>query len=321
MYTILAADIGGTHCRLAHFSADDAGTLVMRRAHTVDTAQVSHTAALLKAFSATGCDVTQADMLAVAVAGPLHNADEAQTTNASLVVNMAEARNLGARKTLLCNDFVAQAWACCSSAVEEAQVIFAGAAQGDIPLGPRSVLGAGTGLGTAWLVPLSQGGYVAMAAEAGHTAFPFVGSLEMSYQAFLNEKMQTLYPSADTVLSGRGLRLLHYFLTGKKSSAEEISAQYMEEEYPTCRWFATFLGRMCRHWALSTLCTGGLYITGGVAGKNPVLVRCAAFAQEFFSSPTHEHFLRRVPVLLNTHGDSGLWGAAWAGFRALQSAA
>ncbi|MFQ8737648.1 MAG: glucokinase [Bilophila wadsworthia] len=48
-------------------------------------------------------------------------------------------------------------------------------------------------------------------------------------------------------------------------------------ETGTLRWYARFYARACRNWALSTLCTGGLFITGGIALRNPLVTECAAF--------------------------------------------
>ena len=55
-------------------------------------------------------------------------------------------------------------------------------------------------------------------------------------------------------------------------------------------------------------------IAGGVAEKTPALVRHEEFAREFGrAAGAHGDFLSRVPVWLNRHPQSGLWGAAEAG--------
>lgn len=333
MRHIFAADIGGTHCRLAAFSAVD-GSLRMTASHTVPTAQVPDTAALLQAFCTHVAPpslpahrpLQSVDILVVAVAGPLRDSMHATTTNAALSIDMHEALHAGCKHTLLCNDFAAQAWACCSPVVAQAVPVLVPQLKPAPPRDsqwPLGVIGAGTGLGTASLQPVAGGQYCVAAAEAGHTAFAFActgpdGEMEKVYEAFLLRELAVPYISAEDVVSGRGLCRLHLFLTGEDLPASAIAAAHLHQASPTCCHFARFLGRVCRHWALSTLCRGGLYITGGVAMKNPVLVHCPDFAREFSHSPTCGELLRSIPVYLNSCEDSGLWGAATAGLRTLE---
>lgn len=147
--------------------------------------------------------------------------------------------------------------------------------------------------------------------------------VERAYEDFLVQSLNIPYVTADLVLSGRGLCLLHQFFSGECLDAATIAARHLQgnagAHSDTCRYFATFLGRMCRQWALTTLCSGGLYITGGLAMKNPVLVQHEAFTTAFTDSLNFTDFLQSVPVFLNTNHDSGLWGAAWAGWKALSS--
>jgi glucokinase len=56
--------------------------------------------------------------------------------------------------------------------------------------------------------------------------------------------------------------------------------------------------------------TGGLYLTGGVAARNPFLVDHDAFRAEFSACRYHEALLKRIPIFLNVNQESGLWGAA-----------
>lgn len=343
MYHILAADIGGTHCRLAYFTADS-GFLLLKKSCTLPTAQVPTTQRLLEVYAQELCppslSLQHCDMLSVAIAGPLLNAHCARTSNAGLELDMRIASACGLQRTLLCNDFVAQAWSCLSPAREAAlpllpqgsaaaQAEGQGAAVPSDSAQPIGVMGAGTGFGAASLQPLPQGGYGVFASEFGHMPFAFSGgqgqatqlAVERAYEDFLLHTLQVPYASTDIVLSGRGLSLLHQFFHDEKLEAAAVAAQHLQANSLTCRYFSTFLGRMCRQWALTCLCTGGLYITGGLAVKNPVLVQCAAFAEALYDAQNFTEYLHRVPVFLQTCGDSGLWGAAWAGLQALEAPA
>lgn len=345
MYHIFAADIGGTHCRLAYFTAD-AGFLLLKKRCTLPTAQVRDTHSLLQAYARELCPASlplqHCDMLAVAIAGPLLNAHCARTSNAGLELDMRVARASGLQRTLLCNDFVAQAWSCLSPVAVDAVPLLPrllpsgsgttraegqGAKVSPSSPQPLGIIGAGTGLGAAALQPLPQGGYGAFASEFGHMPFAFSGgqgqatekNVERAYEDFVMRTLQVPYVSADIVLSGRGLSLLHQFLHDETLEAAEVAAQHLQADSLTCRYFSTFLGRMCRQWALTCLCTGGLYITGGLAVKNPVLVQCSAFAEAFYDAQKFTEYLHTVPVFLHASGDSGLWGAATAGLQALEA--
>jgi glucokinase len=59
------------------------------------------------------------------------------------------------------------------------------------------------------------------------------------------------------------------------------------------------------------LATGGVYISGGVAAKNPLLVTHPEFAREFRNSPTYGDLLKTIAVRLVRDEQTGLFGAAW----------
>lgn len=118
-------------------------------------------------------------------------------------------------------------------------------------------------------------------------------------------------PVGDQVVTGSGLALLHWFLASERVSPQEAAAR-MGQDSPTVRWFARFYGRACRHYVLNLMALGGLFVCGGVAAQNPVLVRHKAFLREFADCPGFEDLLGRIPVSLNADRDAGLRGAARA---------
>jgi glucokinase len=135
---------------------------------------------------------------------------------------------------------------------------------------------------------------------------------EKSFAAFLAGESPIL-PTAGHVLSGSGLGRLHEFFTGKKEAPAWFTASPDFAASDTYRLFARFYGRFCRMAALSLL-PQAVVIAGGVAEKTPALVRHEEFAREFGrAAGAHGDFLSRVPVWLNRHPQSGLWGAAEAG--------
>jgi glucokinase len=317
MKHILAADIGGTNSRFGHFRAGDDGTLSLAKTHWLKTQQASSAGDLIERLKAEGFSLApeEADIAVFAVAGPVLREGFSSPPFIAWDIDMEDLRErFGMRRGMLINDFVAQAFACRSPAAEAAEEVLPGTAEPD---GTVAVIGAGTALGKAALAHDGKGGFVALPSEGGHADFPFEGSRECEFQQFLLRELKDSYITWNKVVSGRGLSLVHRFLTGEETTPEELTGR-LAPGSETLRWAARFYGRACRDYALETLATGGLYIAGGVAARMPALIRHEAFGREFRSSATMAHVLQRIPVSLITDEESGLWGAALAGLQRLK---
>lgn len=326
MRTILTADIGGTHCRFALFLEEEQ-RLTLERQIWRPTAGLTNTDEVLEACAeGLAVSLREADTLILAVAGPILNPHQARTTNAALSLDLrAVEKRHGLRDCAIMNDFMAQAHACLTEIGTSARRILPSEEEVP-PFAPRGVLGAGTGLGTASLVYDSAGRWLALPSEGGHTSFSFMGEEETAFRDFIVRErkpqagMRLSTPvECEDVLSGRGLALLHRFLTGEKCSPAEVGETALGHDSPTLRFFARLYGRMCRDWALVTLCRGGLYIAGGIAAKNPLTVTCPAFAEAFLDTCSFGDWLATVPVFLMDCENSGLWGAARHGLERLKS--
>jgi glucokinase len=212
---------------------------------------------------------------------------------------------------------VAQAYACRSPVIESAQQIVPGDIQPEAPL---VVIGAGTGLGQAALLPCNDRGYVPLPSEGGHTSFPFESEEEFGYMKFLLKTLEVPYVTTETVVSGSGLSLLHQFLTGEKLEPAQVASR-LRVDSEVLHWMARFYGRVCRNYAFQFLARGGVYIAGGVAAKTPILVKHDTFLSEFHRAERDMfHVLKHIPVFLNSNEESGLWGAALRGVHQLQIA-
>lgn len=167
----------------------------------------------------------------------------------------------------------------------------------------------------AMLVPITgnapQGRWLAVPSEGGHANFPFVGEAEFAFARFARKTLGVEDIAAEQVLSGPGLALLHRFLTGEDLSPPEVGAIALHSETDTLIWFARFYGRACRNWVLSSLCTGGLWIAGGIAASNPLCVQHPAFATAYLQKGKRQDIVAQTPVYLMTDSTSGLWGAAY----------
>ncbi len=319
MSNILAADIGGTNSRFAHFTADRDGLLRLVETLWLDTTRVKSFPELLQKLwdSEFPLKPEEVHAAAFAIAGPVERGGV--YSNPPLIswdVDVSEPAKLGLSHAVLVNDFVAQAYACRTEPGEHALEILPGRVDPDGSLG---VMGAGTGLGKAILTPDGRGGFLAVPSEGGHAAFPFLSGPEYEYQTFLQKSTGFSYLTGNVVLSGRGLRLLQMFLKGEElSPADVASKEFNDPSSRTLEWFSRFYGRAARNFALEALSVGGLYIAGGIAARNPVILSHPAFEEEFRSSPEHQVLMGRIPVFLVTDEQSGLWGAALRGLLELK---
>lgn len=311
MKKILAADIGGTNSRFASFAADGP-RLVLEDTLRLPTQEYGSFLDLVGALEAEGFPATprRSDMTVMAVAGAVRDRVYASPPNIPWDIDLSHGRELfGEGGYYLINDFVAQAYGCRTDAASGAREIKPGTPREDAAL---AAVGAGTGLGHCALLPDTCGGYIALPSEAGHASFAFTGPEEHEYERFLLAKTGKPYAYGDIVVTGLGLSLLHEFLTDESLTPAGVSA-VLAEDSKTTAWFARFYGRACRNYALSVLAMRGVYVVGGVAAKNPMLVLHRAFREEFVDSPNYGWLLRDIPVLLNGNDDTGLWGAAFYG--------
>jgi len=312
MKTILAADIGGTNSRFAHFQMGGNGALKLVGTKWLPTAEADSFAKLLEQLR--GSDFTlpanEADIAVIAVAGPVeHGAYCAPPYISWDIDRSSKEHKKGLPRAYLINDFVAQAYACRSPVGKSARVILAGE---NGAAGTIAVLGAGTALGKAILVPVPGHGFLALPSEGGHACFPFISPREFAFQEFVQEKSGQKHITGNLVVSGRGLRYIHWFLSGEDLEPKDVGARFTPAS-ETLAWAAKFYGRVCRDYALEVLALGGLYIAGGLAAQNPEMLAHANFRGEFLNSPTMAHILAKIPVLLIDNQDSGLWGAAFLG--------
>jgi len=311
---VLAADIGGTSARFALFEQDGIlapiapGSLIVLSTAVYSSFQELLDAALDKL----GRPRLRAAVLAVA--GPVERGRFCRPPNITYCFDLDQLpHGILPERAFLVNDFIAQAHGCrllgerFSGQKEPVLQVFPGRMD---PALTQAVMGPGTGLGKAALVPDGRGGFAVCASEGGHAAFAFNGSPEeQDFQRFVLKTLGEPYVRVESVVSGAGLALLHCFLTGRAVSAAEAEAALTPDCAATA-WFARFLGRVCRDYVLDVLALGGLFLSGGVAARNPGLFAHEAFSEEFRLSATHADLLAHVPARLVTDQLIGLRGAA-----------
>lgn len=318
--TILAADIGGTNSRFALFQIDRNGSLVLIDTKRLATTEADSFSQLLEQLRLSDAPflAEEADIAVIAVAGPVEHGAYSAPPYISWDIDLTRRENKKVfQQACLINDFVAQAYACPSPVGKSARVILAGENEPDGTDGTIGVIGAGTALGKAILVSIPGRGFLALPSEGGHAYFPFISPREFAFQEFYQEKSGQRHITGNLVVSGRGLKYIHWFLSGEELEPQEVTARFTPESETLAR-AAKFYGHVCRDFSLDVLALGGLYIADGVAARNPEVLSHANFRNEFLDSPTMGHLLAEIPVFIIDNQDSGLWGAAFYGQQILQ---
>lgn len=316
MKKILSADIGATNSRFGYFELEGEDKPVLVKSEWFKTGDFSSFSDLVMNLRSGSfpIDPADSDVAVFAIAGPVEEGIRSSPPFISWGVDLAALKDsFNLKRAFLINDFVAQAYACRSRAAESAEKILSGTI---IPDATAAVIGAGTALGQAALVPVGDRAFKAVPSEGGHASFPFESRQEDEYREFLKKERGDRYITYNIVVSGTGVSYLHQFLTGEKLTPAEIAAK-LHHNSETLVWLSKFYGRACRNYALEVLAMGGVYIAGGVAARIRRLVKHEAFEAEFRSSMTLAHILEKIPVFLIDDEESGLWGAAMFGAQEL----
>ena len=214
----LVADIGGTNARFG-WLAEGASTV----AHVATLSVVAHAgpAAAARAYLAKlaetwGADAVVPRAAALAVATAVGQDWVALTNSGWAFSRSATQRELGLDALLMLNDFEALALSLPRLGAAQLRAIVmpgaplslarpaSGAARGAL-----AVIGPGTGLGVAGLLP-TRHGWVAVAGEGGHATLAASDDFEAALLAAVRRSFP--HVSAERLLSGIGLPVLHQAL-------------------------------------------------------------------------------------------------------------
>jgi len=310
---ILVGDVGGTKTELSLREGVEDGLLHETRRARFSSSQYQGLGAVIREFIK-GSEVRLAAS-AFGVAGPVVN-QVCKTTNLPWIVDAtALSKELGAPVGLI-NDFHAVALGISSLGSTDLAVLQAGTVD---PGGPIAIIGAGTGLGEAVVVPTSSGPLV-IVSEGGHADFPARNSLELGLLSFLQKRFGRV--SVERVVSGPGLAIIYQYLITeggvsehpatrealvKEDPGKVIGESALAGTDPGCaravEVFMSAYGAEAGNLALKTLPSGGLYVAGGIA---PVLLpkmRDGGFIRAFLDKGRMAAVLERirVSVIMNKH--------------------
>jgi glucokinase len=300
----LIADIGGTNTRCAI-----AGPAGPERVRHFQNEGFTGPAALLADYLADLPRDAKPNRALLAVAGPVRG-DRVQMTNRDWAFKASElGGELGLDAVAVLNDFEAQAYAL--PMLTPAGLIRIGAGQGD-PAAPKGVLGPGTGLGVATLLPMA-GGWRALPGEGGHVSL--APSTDREEQVISDARRRFGHCSAERLISGPGLSLLHELLHGERNiPAAELGERVGAQEPRALASFGMFcelLGTVAGNLALTVGALGGIYIAGGILPRHAGAFAASGFRARFEAKGRYAGYLASIPTLLITAAEPGLTGLAY----------
>ena len=310
----LAADVGGTHARLALMAPGlRDGSPVVRAYRVFRCGEHASLGAIVRAFlEGVGERPRQ---LVLACTGCAH---EGVLINESLpwrIETTALAAELSFDEIHLLNDFVALTHAAPYIDTERSPLLHASARAGATP-GPIVVVGPGTGLGAAVRLPGSPP--IVLPSEAGQMQLGARVGREQDVTRLLAGRDEHL--SYEAVLSGPGLLRVYEALcdeAGRVPACAEpaaVSAAAIEGNDPQaretldlfCGWLGSFAGDL----AMLYQATGGMYLAGGFLSRIAGYLRGSTFVERFLDKGVMRPFLESVPVRVVDHGQLGVIGAA-----------
>ena len=170
---------------------------------------------------------------------------------------------------------------------------------------PRVVLGVGTGLGVAYLVP-DDNGYREIPGEGGHVGFAPASVQQMQLWQSIFERHGRV--AAEDIVSGTGIvNILSFF---KTSPTAPVTADHLNENPAALDLFAECLGNVAGDHALAVMARGGIYLMGGVITRVHSRLSAPRFSEAFCAKGVHSATMMNIPVRAVTSDRVALLGAA-----------
>jgi len=304
---LIVADIGGTNARFA-LATPEGAAFCLSQISNYHCSSAQGLGELLGRYLRELGD-SRPERACLAIAGP-NDGRKGIVTNLGWRVDAdVLAREAGLAHVLLANDFAALASAAPALDESATRLLKPGIARAD---GPISVLGPGTGLGVALVVP-HGGGYTTVSTEGGHMGFAPVTPVEIALCAHVRGQLP--HVSIESLLCGAGLTRIHGFVSGSTGlPASEVSARALAGTDAHCveavQMFIGILGSVAGDVALVHGATGGVMIGGGVVPRLRPLLAGSTFCERFLAKEPMRALLEKTPVRLITAEHVALHGAA-----------
>ncbi|MFW5684704.1 MAG: glucokinase [Spirochaetota bacterium] len=332
---ILVGDIGGTNTTIAGVDSVD-GQFVIRAKERFRTAALSGIGEALRGFRERHESIwNAAELCCLSGAGPVRE-NVCRMTNVHFIIRGEDVEREAGVQTFIINDFSAICYALpLLDTHEHIDTSVFAHPDGSLPEphgSVRAVVGAGTGLGTGYLIE-DRGHYAAHPSEGGHSDFPAYDETTDAFSRFLRARFGVA-PGVEQYVSGQGIAnaFSFFYETGRIAHDEEVEriASMPDSEKPgpvatgavvheglasVMRLFVELYARYASNTALFFLPRGGLYLAGGIAAKNERWFTDDHLFMRAFETNYNERItplLKETPVVLIKDYEVSLYGAAHA---------
>jgi glucokinase len=254
---------------------------------------------------------------AIAVAG-LVRGDAIAITQSRWFVSRSGLHAMLGAPPLILNDFAAEAWGLCTTALS-VQEVFGGAAAPTLQApGTYLVLGITSGLGVAVVHRNAAGAVTVLATEAGHGAFAAVDDELTALAADLSAGRRPV--SAEEVISAPGLVAIYALLArraGTKTplvTPEEVTRAVASNPVAraACEMLAKAFWAQAGSLAMTFGAWDGVLVIGGLANAIRPSLRLPGAQALFSASTRYRRVLGEVPRALVTLENGELIGVAEA---------
>jgi glucokinase len=321
----LLADVGGSNARFAWMSGPGQAPQHVRTLAVAEYPQLVDAArAYLNGLAVSGligaADLPASAALAVATAV---TGDAVRFTNSAWSFSQQHlADQLALHTLVVLNDF--EALALSLPRLRPEQVQGAPLAR---PVAPMAVVGPGTGLGVAGLLPHQRPGgapgvtWLAIPGEGGHATLAPADDFEASLLSAARAEFP--HVSAERFLSGIGLPVLYRAVAqvSGQRAVPGVDGKWIVERAladddalsaQTLDTFCAMLGGFAGSVALTFGARGGVYIGGGIVPRLGERFARSAFRQRFEAKGRFSGFLQPIATPVITDTLAALDGAAQA---------
>jgi len=289
----LLADIGGTNTRCAIRKS----TGPIEKIRTFSNDDFPNVVTLLSKYARSLDAAERPQSGLFAVAAPVRG-DQVDMINIDWHFSATELqRELEFKNLKLLNDFEALAYALPILSDDDLRQIGAGE---KLDGKPMVVLGPGTGLGAAGLIPLQNSGWQTVSGEAGHITM--AASDEKEADLINHARDRFGHCSVERLISGAGLSFLHSALHETSTlDAAEIGQLALDGDPKANASLDTLfklLATVASDLALTFGAFGGVYIGGGMIPRHAEQFIASGFRDRFEDKGRYRDYLRSIPTFL-----------------------
>ena len=315
-FPYLVADIGGTNTRYALVEGVDetTGEFIINQSRIFLSADYGSFSMSLDTYLETITGVRPKNAC-IAIAGPVTD-DIVELTNLKWQFSVSKLKKrYGFNTLLVVNDFAGLAYGVPHIPKNTLFQIKPGVEE---DYGSKVIIGPGTGLGVAALVPNGKGGFIPVPGEGGHVSIAPSNKIELDLFKILRQQQQHI--SAEDLLSGSGLVNLYrnfaklHQQPSQMYTPAEVTQHALASSDPLCvEAFNSFLGLLGSYagdLALIYGAKGGVYLGGGILPKVQPHIAESQFLNRFMNKGIMRKFVKDIPVHLITHRSPAFIGAA-----------